>query len=173
MSQYKQYQVGEIYPEFIMSECPAVSFDQNGLKLVISFHDPTEDETKQFFSSEPFELRYSLCGNLVIFLLKFGNLNWMDTSFCPFLVPDGMDYAEEIADGQGILTEIIFVNGKIGKLLNYRIVGLGTDISRKLIQEVKYIREKKKKEDYQASSAMYMSENASYWLKRSVSRFKV
>lgn len=119
----KKYKVGEAYEE-IIGHAEGCQFDitDEGAMLAIYFDSPTADEIENFKAEKRFEIRLLDFSDAMMFLVKFGTLNWMDLPYTPHLSKNLSGVKTE--PGKGLATTIMLFDTRTGKLESLRLVGL-------------------------------------------------
>jgi hypothetical protein len=129
------FEVGKVEPAFVgHPESTMFDIDQSGSVLYVFFDSPTEKDVQQFSAESRFEIRYAVIDSCIDILVKFGDLNWMDAPFSPHLSKS--DNISNIDDGQGLALVVVFADGRTGTVKALRLIGLGTNFSRALRDEI-------------------------------------
>lgn len=118
----KKYEVGKVYPE-IVGHTEGCHFDiaDDGATLAVYFNRPTAKEIENFKSDKKFEIRLIDFPDTMMFLVKFGSLNWMDAPYTPHLSKNLTNIKTE--QGKGLATTIMLFDTSTGKLEALRLVG--------------------------------------------------
>ncbi len=132
------YKVGNIYPQAKghMEGCYFDISDEGGT-LLVYFDHPTKEEKEAFKAKERFELRMLEMSDIMMFLVKFGSLNWMDAPYNPHLSRNLSGIRRE--EGKGLKLTIMLFDTATGKLETLRLVSLSermTDKIRKAYKEL-------------------------------------
>lgn len=116
--------------------------DEAGYTLIYNFDKPTQAEISAVSSDQPFEIRYLVLNETIWVLSKCGSLNWTDAPFNPNL---SLNYAAPLEPtlGKGTALTLIMTNAADGIVQHIRLIGLGTDFSTALRQEVIRLRNAK------------------------------
>lgn len=135
---FEAYTVGSIYPQAKghMEGCYFDISDVGGT-LLVYFDHPTKNEKEAFKMEERFELRMITMSDIMMFLVKFGSLNWMDAPYNPHLSKNLSGIQRE--DGKGLAVTIMMFDTSTGRLESLRLVSLSermTDEIRKAYKEL-------------------------------------
>ena len=130
--------VAEHYKEAIGRE-DGLQFDldDSGVIIPLYYHEPTEDEIAQMKSDQPVRMGLIARQNVLIILMKFGNLNWMDAPYSPHLSKNLTHLPDSIADDEGFLAQLALFNTADGELKWLRAFSLGPKFSRDLVRETR------------------------------------
>lgn len=109
--------------------------DEAGYTLIYNFDKPTEAEISAASADQPFEIRYAVLSGAIWILTKCGSLNWTDAPFNPHL---SLNYADPLEPTPGTGTSLTFImtDATDGIIKHLRLIGLGTDFSAALREEV-------------------------------------
>lgn len=126
--------VGESFPggKGHIENCHFI-LDNGGASLVVYFHSPTNAEIEQFRENHRFELRFVVLNGVIFILAKIGNLNWMDMPYKP---NKDLTIFPEIEEGGGLSLSLMLVDTATGNLKHFRLIGMATKFSRRLIQAI-------------------------------------
>ena len=137
---FKIFEVGKTYPEAIgHEEAPLFDITDAGILIPIYINRPTAEEVTQFKSDVPIKMAYVARDNLLMILMKFGSMAWMDAPYTPHLsnqlthLPDGIEFE------QGFTTHLLLFDTDSGVLKEQRIFSLRQKMSNDLIREIKKI----------------------------------
>lgn len=132
-----KFEKGKQIEEFVgHPEGTLFDFDSSGAALTVFFNTPIDDEISQFESDRLFEIRFVEIRDILMILVKIGNLPWMDCPYSAHLSQGVIDFSDEIADGTGYSLMIMLVDGITGTIKHLRLIGLGTDFSRMLRKKI-------------------------------------
>lgn len=128
---FKKYEVGNIYPE-AKGHNEGCYFDisDEGANLVVYFNRPTKDEIENFKSEKRFEMRLIELSDIMIFLVKFGALNWMDAPYTPHLSQNLSKI--NLEPGNGLAVTIMLFDTSSGRLESIRLVSLSERFTEKI-----------------------------------------
>ena len=129
-------EVGKTYmPVVGRPEGVFFDLDEAGYTLIYNFDRPTSAEVSAISAGQPFEIRYTVLSGAIWILTKCGSLNWTDAPFNPHL---SLNYADplETSPGKGTALTVIMTNSADGVVQHIRLIGLGTDFSTALREEV-------------------------------------
>lgn len=122
------HMVGQIYPEYIMSDRVIIGYGSGGFRLVYIMDTPTHDEIVALSSRNKFTIRMGVIGEHIVFCIKPGNQPWSDCMFAPGLQPD-LPYNVEVEEGKGFLMTLELYDGRTGELKHLRAIGLSHEFS--------------------------------------------
>lgn len=129
-----EYVVGQFYPEFARrSDGVYLSIDDAGILVNVLFNSPTAKERKAFQSREPLSVCVLRKYDLLVMLLRFSTLPWMDCTFTPNIGKKPV--MQDVPDGAGYAMVVRLFDTRNGMLRTQRMISLGTEISR----EIKHI----------------------------------
>lgn len=129
------YTVGTRYPEFATgADIIRSAVTASGITLTVSLAGISASEEAQFRQGAPFEIRFCTVRGVFFWLVKFGDMDWMDAPYNPALgEPVELDL---IDDSEGYALTIMLFDSTTGELHNVRLIGLGTDFSRAVRREI-------------------------------------
>jgi hypothetical protein len=127
-----KYEVGQVIDKFVMHpEGARFDISDSGAVLQIFFNNPTSDEISQFKEGKRFEIRFIEIRNVIMVLLKIGNLNWMDATYTPHLSKNLTKF-ELPNNNQGLALTIMLIDARTGEIKALRLVGLSEKFTKKL-----------------------------------------
>ena len=139
MGKYEVFEVGKVYEPFVgMEEGVRFNLSSSGATLVYAFNNPTPDEVAQMQAGKRFEIRFVEFGGIIWITSKCGNLEWTDAPYNPRL-STGLP-ASEFEDGEGIALTLVMIDSRNGVVKSTRLIGLGTNFSRYLMEEATGLR---------------------------------
>ncbi len=112
---------------------------KDGIIPLIETSGATTKEAAEYLWDKMLNLHKTM--NIIFPLLKFGNLQWMDAPYSVHLSKN-LTHLEVPTEGTGLAMHIALYDTHTGKLCSNRIIGLSTNMSKKLI---KIINEQKQK----------------------------
>lgn len=129
-----QYQVGNIYQNAIGHE-EGCFFDisDSGGTIIVYFDQPEDYEIENFKANSRFEMRLVNFSNVMMFLVKFGDLNWMDCPYNPHLSKN-LNHFDD-APG-GLAVTVMLFDTRTGKLEALRLISLSNQFTSKIIKDV-------------------------------------
>lgn len=134
MNEYINLKVGTILSDRIGCY-DGVQIDVNdmGVDILVCLSSPTDAEKNIFNDDCPFQMKLATEDNIIFFLLKFGNMPWMDA---PYNINLSKNLTElpKIEDGMGLAARVYLIDTSTGKIEAIRLLGLSTNISRMLIR---------------------------------------
>lgn len=134
-----QFEVGGYFygqPKHVPDGC-ILNYDDSGPTLVISMSGMTAKETKKIKEGK-IEFALFEKDEILFLLVKIpGVMDWSDAPFHIGLYADGRQVPEEIPDGAGWGLTIFGVDARNGMIKALRLIGLGTDFSRRMIETIK------------------------------------
>jgi hypothetical protein len=133
-----QIEVGQLYlpPRTEYPEGCEFNFYDGGYQLNLYWDNPNKQEIQAVQKGKAnFSL---LIHEQIIFLLyQFKPLLWGDAPYHYSLVPvDRRSSPKSIEEGQGVLLTIILIDARTGIVRAIRIIGLSTNLSRKLVDAI-------------------------------------
>lgn len=113
-----------------------VRFDvsDNGCSIVAYFNNPTESEIKEFKDGR-IKLGYYKYKNVLMMLVKVGQLSWMDAPYSVHL-SKYLTKLDDIKEGEGLLTTITLVNAANGEIKTLRVLGANHRFSCSLVKDI-------------------------------------
>ena len=133
------YEVGK-YIEGIhkrYDECIKFDLTDTGINIPVFFDSPTPNEINEFKEGK-IKLGYYTYKNVILVLIKIGNLEWMDMPYSIHLskyLTTIKDFEEE--NGLGLTTTLYLINAKNGILEALRVTGANNRLSVNLIKDIK------------------------------------
>lgn len=129
------FSVGTRYPEYATgTDAIRCAVTASGITLIVSLAGISASEETQFQQGAPLELRFCTVRGVFFWLVKFGDMEWMDAPYNPALgEPVELDL---IDDGEGFALTVLLFDSTTGELRNVRLIGLGTDFSRAVRREI-------------------------------------
>ena len=135
------FEVGKPYsPAFGLGEGARFSIAMDGALLMYAFDRPTSDEVGQMASGKGFEIRFATLGGIIWIMSKCGTLEWTDSPYNPRLSSNLPD-PSSITDGGGLGLTLVMIDSSDAVVKSVRLIGLGTDFSRKLLAESLSVRQ--------------------------------
>lgn len=125
-----QYEVGKVYPD-VIGHTEGCVFDiaDDGGTIIVYFYRPNLNEIQNFKADTRFELRLVEFSNVMMFLAKFGTLNWMDLPYNPHLSKNLTHFEEGPG---GLAVTIMLFDTHTGKLEALRLVSLSESFTEKI-----------------------------------------
>lgn len=171
---FKKYEAGNIYPE-VKGHNEGCYFDisDEGANLVVYFNRPTKDEIENFKSEKRFEMRLIELSDIMIFLVKFGSLNWMDAPYTPHLSKNLSKI--NLEPGKGLAVTIMLFDTSSGRLESIRLISLSERFTEKIKKNIDYLMKRHfDKQNYNYSINMVFSKYSTNELaKMSSQGFKI
>lgn len=132
---FKEYKVGNIYPEAIgHNDGCCFDISDAGADLIIYLDRPTQKELENFKSETPFEIRLLELSDIMLFLVKFGSLNWMDAPYTPHLSKNLTELTLDV--GKGLAVTIMLFDSSCGRLESIRLVSLSETFTEKIKKNI-------------------------------------
>ena len=133
--EYTSMEVGKRY-EYVcrQDEGCYVDIDSAGMHIIAIFGGPTEKEKKSMSNGSPLEIRLITMRGIMLFLMKFGDMPWMDAPYTPHLSKGDITIEQE--NGKGLATTIQLFDRGTGELLVQRLVGLNEETTKKIAREI-------------------------------------
>lgn len=167
-------EVGKIYNEAIHhNEGCYFGISDEGASLFVYFDRPTKDEIENFKAENRFEMRLLELSDIMVFLVKFGSLNWMDAPYTPYLSRNLSSVHTETGKGLG-LTVLLF-DTSTGRLESMRLIGLSERFTEKISNAVKELKEKPfdKKTYFDSINRLFMRYSTDDLVKMSPQGFRL
>lgn len=132
----KTYEVGKRYLE-AAGHSEGVLFDitDGGIILPLYFYKPSDQEIAELGSKKPVRMGLLAKDNVVIMLMKFGALDWMDAPYTPHLSKNLTHLPEKVLPGEGLSVHLLLFDTATGELKLQRFFSLRDRLSNDLIQE--------------------------------------
>ena len=133
------FEVGKPYlPALGLGE--GVRFDIGAsATLLYCFDRPTPTEVEAMKSGKSFEIRFVTINGIIWILSKCGSLEWTDAPYNPHLSKD-IPTPSSISDGSGLGLTLVMLDSRDAVAKSIRFIGLGTEFSRKILQEALTVR---------------------------------
>lgn len=129
------FEIGNVVPDFVgCGDKMVFDIDDSGCIMIVAFNNPNEKEIAQFSPEKAFEIRFVTLQDVIMIMIKVGELNWMDVPYTPHRSRN-LTKLEYPSEGFGLLLTLILVDSKTGQIRALRALGLSTDFTRKLIKE--------------------------------------
>lgn len=131
----QKYEVGGYFfgGPMRLQEGIRLSFDASGLVLLVCLDRPTEKETGKLQAGTAEFALYEKNG-ILFFLVRIpGVLSWSDAPFHIGLYEDDRP-VPGIPEGAGLSLSVYGIDATHGKIRSMRLIGLGTNFSRELVQ---------------------------------------
>ena len=139
--EYTATEVGKRYENVCRQEEGCyVDIDSAGIRIMAIFDKPTEGERKSMSNGSPLEIRLITMRGIMLFLMKFGDMPWMDAPYTPHLSKGDISIGQE--DGKGLATTIQLFDRGTGELLVQRLVGLNEEMTKKIAREIDDMKKK-------------------------------
>ena len=167
------YFFGEPKP---MQDGLTLSFDSSGAMLLVSLSDMTDKEAEKIRKGK-IEFAVFEKGQIMYFLVRIvGVIDGGDAPFHYGLYTDPEKRPiPEIEEGTGLGLTVVGVDARNGRIKALRLIGLGTDISRKMVSIMQEQKEQPiDREDYNRKiERTYRSYTYKEMLKMADAKFKV
>jgi hypothetical protein len=153
-----------------------LSFDSSGATLLVSLSDMTDKEAEKIRKGK-IEFAVFEKGQIMYFLVRIAGV--FDGGDAPFHYGLYADTEKrpipEIEEGTGLGLTVVGVDARNGRIKALRLIGLGTDISRKMVSIMQEQKEQPiDREDYNRKiERTYRSYTYKEMLKMAVAKFKV
>lgn len=102
--------------------------EECGFTLSVFLNGISSLERIQFSTEKPFRIRSVVVDGIMLFCLKFGNMEWADCAFSPNIYREPPAFGE-MEDGKGLALNILLIDSGVGQLLYIRTIGLGHEFS--------------------------------------------
>lgn len=110
------------------------SVSDGGGELIVFFQGPTAREIEQFKIGK-IKFGYYTYKNVIMLLVKIGELEWMDAPYS-FHLSKNLTKLHNIEDGQGLGTVIMLVDALGGEVKTLKFVGAPTRLTRGLFDAI-------------------------------------
>ena len=112
-----------------------VTFDisDSGATLLIRMSRPTAKEKKAF--EQGISIRFAIVNDIIFALVRMGLSQWMDAPYCKALSRN-LSRLYVPQEGQGLAVHALLVDGMDGILINQKIIGLSTELTRNLFNAI-------------------------------------
>ena len=170
-----KYEVGKVYPEAIMHQEVCI-FDLNdsGGTMMVYFNRPEAHEIEQFESGKRFEIRFVSLNDVIMMLVKVGDLSWMDAPYTPHLSPQ-LTTLDLPPENYGMTLIVQLFDSSTGRLVSQKLISFSTDFTRRLYSKILALQaERFDKDKYNKTlSAIYQRYTTKELLKMSTPGFKI
>lgn len=135
------YIVGNKYQSALMhAEGSYFDLTDGGAFIPIYFYRPDSEEIQQFKSDSGIKMAYVARDNVIIMLMKFGSLNWMDAPYTPHLSKNLTHLPESVGPSEGISAHLLLFDTSNGELVTQRFFSLRSKLSNDLIRDVRKLK---------------------------------
>ena len=133
----KTYEVGKRYSE-AAGHSEGVLFDitDGGIILPLYFDRPSGHEIAEMEASKPVRMGFIAKDNVIIMLLKFGSLDWMDAPYTPHLSKNLTHLPDKVLPGEGLAVHFMLFDTSTGELKQQRMFSLRDQLSNDLVNEI-------------------------------------
>ena len=107
----------------------------------VKFFNPSSKEIKNI-SKDKIKLELVKRNGILFFVIKFGNMQWMDAPYTPHLSKN-LSHIKEISQNQGFLLNIILSDSRNGEIKSMRAIGISNS---KSVMLKEFIEDELKKE---------------------------
>ncbi|MGI6117848.1 MAG: hypothetical protein ACOYBC_05605 [Bilifractor sp.] len=134
----EEYKVGKTYVDAIGRNDELI-FDitDSGIIIPVYFNRPNQNEIDQFKSGHGIKMAYVDRGNVLIILMKFGALHWMDAPYSPHLSKQLTRLPDKVENEEGFAAHLLLFDTANGELKTQRLFSLRSKMSNDLIRETK------------------------------------
>ena len=131
----EMFAVGKPAPWLNLSKEGAYfDLDGSGFLLVYNYNSPTPGEIAAFQAGTACEFRFVRVGGVLFVLSKLGSLPWNDSPFALQLARNPS--LPDVPEGKGYAVTMVLLDNKTQIVRGLRLVGLGTQFSKKLRAEM-------------------------------------
>lgn len=131
----EMFEIGKAAPWLNLSKEGAYfDLDGSGFLLVYNYNSPTPGEIAAFQAGTACEFRFVRVGGVLFLLSKLGALPWNDSPFALQLARTPS--LPDVPEGKGYAVTLLLLDNKTQIVRGLRLVGLGTQFSRKLRAEI-------------------------------------
>lgn len=135
-----ELKVGDVYTRVAGRAEGCFADHPDVFELVANYASPKPEEIEHYHEDKPFEIRFFVMNGVLFFLFRAEGEPWQDAPFSPHLASN-KDY-DEIEDGMGYSLMLMLTDAPRGTIKAMRMIGLGTEFSRKLRREIMGLLEK-------------------------------
>lgn len=128
-------EVGKVYKDGaeFLKEGIKIDLSEDGFTVIISLKDPSENEIQNVKNGK-LKVGYFSYKDVLLFLFKFGDMNWMDA---PFNINLSKTLElQELSQDHGYACTIILINSNDAVVKGIRLIGLSNAISNRLKREI-------------------------------------
>ena len=126
------YKIGEKILPPTGEDAVRFQISDDGCTLLVQYNKPSAAEKRIF--KQPAQFEMAIVDDIIFFLSRFGTAQWMDSPFDRSKATfTHLDIPE---DGEGIALHVLVVDSSTGILISQRMIGLGTELSRRIITAV-------------------------------------
>ena len=118
------------------SEGVKFDFDDSGCTIVAFFNRPTNEEIQEFKSGR-IKLGYHKYKNVLMMLVKVGNLEWMDAPYSVHLSNRLTHIPKQIDKGLGLSVTVMLIDASSGEIKTMRLIGANHRLSCSLVKDIK------------------------------------
>ena len=131
-----KYEVGGYLEGYAKNYPEGVRFDitDEGASIITYFQRPSSSEINQFKTGK-IKLGYYTYKNVIMLLIKIGDLEWMDAPYSSHLSKN-LTEIQEVKEGQGLATTIALVDALSGEIKTLRLVGANHRLTKGLLKAV-------------------------------------
>lgn len=131
MENGRSYHVGQDYDHWKTNQT-YIQMNYNGTwGMVIGFPNITKQEVEEIQNGD-FQIAHVMIDDVLFFLCKCGNMEWIDMPYEPRLYECPMEYPEFENGTDGAILTLYIVDTCSGKLVGLRLIGLGNVFSNNL-----------------------------------------
>ena len=129
-----EYKVGDKILPATGGDSVRFQLSDDGCTLLIQYNKPSAAEKRNF--KQPAQFGMTIVKGVIFFLARFGAAQWMDAPFdAKKATFTKLDYPK---DGEGLALHVVVVDSSTGILVSQRLIGLETDLSRRIIAAATY-----------------------------------
>jgi hypothetical protein len=135
------FEVGKPYlPALGLGEGVRFNIGPDGAFLLYGFDRPTVKEVAAVGTGQSFEIRFVTIDGILWILSKCGSLEWTDSPYNPRL-SRSIPGKQSIVDGAGLGLTLVMCDSRDAVVKYVRYIGLGTEFSRRLLEEAAILKE--------------------------------
>ncbi len=137
-SNYTMMEVDNIVPGAKgMPEGALIDIDECGIDVRVLVNTPSYHEVNQFKSGKNLEVKLLMVEDIIFFLMKFGDLPWIDIPYNVNLSSNPDSLKPILSDNEGYATTITLIDTLTGRLRWLRLCGMKNYTSKTLYEMVK------------------------------------
>lgn len=106
-----------------------------GATLIVYLNRPTNHEVSEFKKGK-LKMGYYLYKNVIMLLVKVGDMPWMDAPYSVHLSKH-ITNLNDVGESQGLATTIMLVDAQNGEIKTIRVVGMNHRLTKGLFEAIR------------------------------------
>lgn len=137
MNKFEMLEVGKPFKKGVVEydEGCKIDITDNGIEIFLYYKGVTKRDIQDVSSGSKVKCGLITLGDVIFFLFKFGNANWIDMPYSVHLSKH-LSSLKEVSGIDGYATHIYLINADNGNLEHMRMIGLPTEFSQEIYSEV-------------------------------------